>query len=63
MKIGIDCRMLSSGFGLGRYVQQLVQQLIRVDRENEYVLFLKSDNYNEIKLENENFKKVLADIY
>lgn len=54
--------MLGPGFGLGRYVQQLVHQLIKIDSENEYVLFLKSDNYNEVKTENGNFKKVLANI-
>ena len=61
MKIGIDCRMLGPGFGLARYVQQLVLHLQKIDKENQYVLFLKTDNWDEVG-ESENFKKVLADI-
>ena len=62
MRIGIDARMLGSGFGLARYVQQLVLHLQKIDKENQYVLFLKSDNWDEVG-ESDNFKKVLADIH
>ena len=41
MKIGIDARMYGYGFGLARYVEQLVKQLQKTDKENEYVLFLR----------------------
>lgn len=61
MKIGIDCRMLGPGFGLARYVEQLVKHLLEIDSDNEYVLFLKKDNWNEIE-ESKKLKKVLADI-
>jgi len=45
MRIGIDCRMLGPGFGLARYVEQLVKHLLEIDLKNEYVLFLKDDNF------------------
>lgn len=61
MKIGIDCRMLGPGFGLARYVEQLVKHLLEIDPDNEYVLFLKKDNWNEIE-DSKKLKKVLADI-
>lgn len=62
MKIGIDARMFSSNFGIGRYVQQLVLQLQKIDTVNQYVLFLRQENFDEVKLNNPNFSKVLADI-
>ena len=62
MIIGIDCRMLGPGFGLARYVQQLVLHLQKIDKDNQYVLFLKRDNWDEVG-ESKNFKKVLADIH
>lgn len=41
MKIGIDARMYGpKQGGLGRYVEQLVQGLLEIDHENEYVLFV-----------------------
>lgn len=61
-KIGIDARMLGSGFGLARYVQQLVLHLQKIDTQNQYVLFLRKENWDEVKITNQNFKKVLADI-
>ncbi len=62
MRIGIDARMLGKGFGLARYVEQLVLHLEKIDTQNEYVLFLKRDNWNLFEAQNKNFKKVLADI-
>jgi len=41
MKIGIDARMMSSNFGIGRYVQQLVKHLLEIDSENEFVFFVR----------------------
>jgi len=54
--------MLGSGFGLARYAQQLVEQLQKFDKENQYVLFLRKDNFESFQIKNPNFKKVLADI-
>lgn len=62
MKIGIDARMLGAGFGLARYIQQLVLHLEKIDRQNQYVIFLRRENWDEFKPTNSNFIKVLADI-
>ncbi|PIZ96833.1 MAG: hypothetical protein COX80_00325 [Candidatus Magasanikbacteria bacterium CG_4_10_14_0_2_um_filter_33_14] len=62
MKIGIDARMLSSNFGIGRYVQQLVNQLQKIDTDNEYLIFLRQENFEELTITNSNFKKILADV-
>jgi len=63
MRIGIDARMMSKGFGLARYIEQLVLHLEQIDTENEYVLFMKKDNWNSFESKNKKFTKVLADIH
>jgi glycosyltransferase involved in cell wall biosynthesis len=62
MKIGIDARFFGpSGKGLGRYTQKLIENLEKIDTVNDYVIFLKKENFNDYFLQNKNFKKVLAD--
>lgn len=64
MRIGIDARMLGAYHaGIGRYIEQLVLHLQTLDSTNEYVLFLKKDNWDSITLTNPRFSKVLADIH
>src|SRR3989338_812873 len=62
MRIGIDARMIGKGFGLARYIEQLILHLQIQDTENEYIIFLKRDNFDTFEPTNSNFKKVLADI-
>lgn len=63
MKIGIDARMLGPRCGgLGRYVEQLVLGLEQIDRENEYIVFLRKENWDRYVPTHGNFQKVLADI-
>ena len=74
MKIGIDCRMYGlKHTGIGRYVMNLVKELLKQDKENEYVLFtrnetekemknLKFDLENSFKIKNLKLKIVLANI-
>lgn len=63
MKIGIDCRMLGpEQGGLGRYVEQLVTHLAKIDRHNEYVLFLRQANFERVSTKGFKAVKVLADI-
>ncbi len=62
MKIGIDARFYGPhGTGIGRYVQKLITYLEQVDHDNEYVIFLQQDNFNQYKPSNPNFRKVIAD--
>ncbi len=62
MKIGIDARMLGPGFGLARYTEQLVKHLEEIDHTNQYVLFMRAENWDNFEPHNPNFTKVLADI-
>ena len=61
MKIGIDARFFGSiGKGLGRYTQKLIENLEKIDNENQYVVFLRKENFDEYQPRNKKFQKVLA---
>jgi glycosyltransferase involved in cell wall biosynthesis len=61
MKIGIDCRMYSSDFtGIGRYVYELVENLFKIDHQNEYVLFFNEPEFSKYTIQSKCVKKVLA---
>lgn len=63
MRIGIDARFYGpKGKGLGRYTEKLIKNLEKVDLKNQYVIFLRQENYDEYIPENNNFKKVVADL-
>lgn len=63
MKIGIDARMYGpEQGGIGRYVEQLIQHLQKIDSQNQYIIFLRKINFTACEIDNPNFKKVLADI-
>ena len=62
LRIGIDARFAGpEGTGLGKYTEELILNLAKLDKKNEYSIFLRSKNWNFFKLP-KNFKKVLADI-
>lgn len=62
MKIGIDARFYGSiGKGLGRYTQKLIEHLEHIDQKNQYVVFMRKENFDEYQPMNKNFTKVLAD--
>ena len=60
MRIGIDAR--NDGTGVGRYTFSLVRELAGIDRENEYVLFLRRERYEAYVPPAPNFRAVEADI-
>jgi glycosyltransferase involved in cell wall biosynthesis len=60
MRIGIDAR--NDGTGVGRYTFSLVRELAGIDRENEYVLFLRRERYEAYAPPAPNFRAVEADI-
>lgn len=62
MKIGIDARMIKAT-GIGRYTENLIKELAKIDQENQYIIFLKKDEFSYFKLPGKNFKKVLADFH
>lgn len=63
MKIGIDARLYrSSAAGIGRYSQNLIKNLLEIDRENDYVLFMTSEDAAECNLKYSNLKIIQTDI-
>lgn len=62
MKIGIDARMYRSEVaGIGRYSQNLIANLLKIDQDDEFVLFMTSEDKKEFafrhpKLEIKNLK-------
>jgi glycosyltransferase involved in cell wall biosynthesis len=63
MKIGIDARMYGpKQGGLGRYIEQLILNLEDLNETDEFVIFLRQNNWDEYNPKNPNFKKILADI-
>ncbi len=65
MRIGIDARFFgprTGGGGIGRYVSELVNNLQKIDHENEYVIFLKKENFHEFVVTGSNFSKKLVDV-
>ncbi len=63
MKIGIDVRLWSQT-GVGRYIRNLVLSLQEVDKKNEYTLFVRSEDEDDIKskITGVKWKIVKADI-
>ncbi|MBI4709098.1 MAG: glycosyltransferase family 4 protein [Candidatus Portnoybacteria bacterium] len=62
MKIGIDARFFGlRNKGLGRYTQKLIEALEEIDRENQYVVFLRQENWDLYQPKFPNFKKTMAD--
>ncbi len=61
MKIGIDARLINET-GVGRYIRNLIGELIELDKENSYVLFLPKSVFEDFKLSNERWQKRLADV-
>lgn len=60
MKILIDARLYGPKHtGNGRYTQNLVENLTHIDSRNQYLILLRKENFNNLKLPN-NFKKILA---
>ena len=62
--IGIDARFYGPiGKGLGRYTQEIVDNILKLDSDNKYVIFLRKDNFDELVIDNyPNVKKVLTEV-
>lgn len=63
MKIGIDARFVGpEGTGLGKYTEKLVENLQKIDTQNDYVIFLRKNNWSYLNISSRNFQKKLADV-
>src|SRR3989344_7284763 len=62
MKILIDARLYGlENAGLGRYTMNLLSELLKIDRKNQYVVLLRKKYFDELTFP-EDWKKVLVDI-
>lgn len=59
--IAIDCRLWNET-GVGRYIRNLVWELAKIDKKNSYILFFRKNEFENVELPGENFKKSLADV-
>ena len=63
MRIGIDCRFYDlQNAGLGRYTSELVRNLLKLDKKDEFILFFNRDNADQFKSRQKNAEKVVVDI-
>ncbi len=62
MRIGIDARFYGGeqSKGLGRYTQMLIEYLASTDDQNEYVIFLQEEGFENWHIQSERFTPVLA---
>lgn len=62
MRIVLDGRIYGTGWtGIGRYTEQIITELQKLDHENEYIVLLRKDIYDNWQPRAKNFKKALAD--
>lgn len=62
MRIGIDARFFGSlGKGLGRYTERLITYLERLAPGDEFVIFLRRENWDDYTPTSAHFTKQLAD--
>jgi glycosyltransferase involved in cell wall biosynthesis len=63
MRIGIDCRLWKQT-GVGRYTKNIVLNLQKIDERNKYFLFVRSEDYENIKkrITNPNWRIIKTDI-
>jgi len=62
-RIGIDARFYGPvGKGLGRYTQEIVDQVTKLDQINHYIIFLRKENYEDFNCDGQRVRKVLLDI-
>src|SRR5437764_11927924 len=58
VRIGIDARKLHD-FGIGTYIRNLLRQLARLDRQNEFVLLSRPEDRETLAALGENFRPVV----
>lgn len=61
MKIGIDARLYTQT-GVGRYIRNILSQLMDIDTENEYIVYLRKKEFPHFKIANKRWEKRILDI-
>ena len=61
MNILIDARLYGpKDTGIGRYTQKLVENLVKIDSRNNYIIFLRKNDFSDLNFP-KNWTKVLTD--
>src|SRR3989344_4296296 len=55
MTIGIDCRLIRQT-GVGRYINNLIENLLEIDKKNNYVVFVRKEDFDQVKFKIKNLK-------
>lgn len=61
MRIGIDARLYTQT-GVGRYLKNLISQLAIIDPENDYIIYLRSREYDAVSIPSSKWQKRKLDI-
>jgi len=62
-RIGLDLRLWRSETGgIGRYSRNLLEELLKIDQENQYTAIITSADENEFNLKAPNLRKLVVDI-
>lgn len=62
MRIGIDARLINET-GVGRYIRNLLRELVLLNSPHTFVVFLLPDAFNEFRLPNSRWEKQKADVH
>ena len=62
MKLSIDARVVNlyKGYGIVTYTENVLKEMLLIESENEYYIFLTGDNYQWYQHKN---KKIIYIIY
>ena len=64
MRIGIDARMYGkSQSGIGNYIKQITDQIFKLDKTNEYFIFLLEPTFSSYQTPNNRVHKIKATAY
>jgi len=61
MKIGIDARLYTQT-GVGRYIRNLIQELSKLDSENQYIVYLRNKEFVNFSPPNAHWSKKHLDV-
>lgn len=61
MRIGIDARLWTQT-GVGRYIRNLISELISLDKKNEYVVYLRKEEFDTFVPPSAKWKKRFLDV-
>jgi glycosyltransferase involved in cell wall biosynthesis len=61
MKIGIDARLINET-GIGRYIRNLIDELVKLDNTNDYVIFLRENEFLTYTSPNKRWSARLSEV-